>query len=392
MKTEQLEPAHSNKSHIACLFKLLFILLILSLSIGITHGFAKEISGYVRTSSGSGIKGVNVIFDNVGSTTTNESGYYSKGIPNSWSGRVTPTKEGYSFDPKSRSYNNVTSNLSNQNFTGNTGSQLFSITVNIVGSGNVELDPDKDSYSEGSTVTLTGMADSGWVFSEWSGELNSHDNPESISINSDMTITAVFLIEDYDNDGVSDKEENSGPNSGDGNNDGIPDSLQSNVSFLVLDNGTDYVAIETPPGTSIKNCQAVKDPPNSNYPSDVEFLYGFFNFVVEGIGIGGSTLATFYFPSGFTFNTYSKYGPTLDDPFDHWYEFIFDGQTGAEINESSIILHFVDGIRGDDDLTENGIIIDIGGPGVKAIIPSEYDSNPDGSGVDSYGCFVGCLL
>jgi hypothetical protein len=332
------------------------------------------------------------MFDNGGGTdTTNSSGYYSREVTYGWSGTVTPFKSGYSFVPAIREFNNITTNHLNQDYTGNEEHELLSITINIVGSGNVELDPDKDSYSAGSPITLTGIANTGWVFSEWSGNLNSVNNPESIIIYFDMTITAIFL-EDFDNDGVSDKEENSGPNSGDGNNDGILDSLQSNVSFLVLDNATDYVAIETPSGTSIKNCQAVIDLPNNNYPSDVEFAYGFFTFAVEGIGIGGSTSATFYFPSGFTFNTYSKYGPTPDDPFDHWYGFIFDGQTGAEIDESSITLHFVDGMRGDDDLTENGIIIDIGGPGIKSTIPSEPDSRPYGGSHDSYGCFVGSLL
>ena len=393
MKTRQLKSTHDNKYSAARLLKFLFFLLILSLSIGVTHSFAKTISGHIRHSTGSGINGVTLSFsNNVGSTITESSGYYIRGIPNGWSGTATPSKGGYSFDPKSRSYNNVTSNLSNQNYTGITGSKTFSITINIVGSGDVELDPDKKSYSKGSTVTLTGMADSGWVFSKWSGELTSHDNPESISINSDMTITAIFLLEDYDNDGVSDKEENTGPNSGDGNNDGIPDSLQSNVSYLVLDNATDYVAIETPPGTSINNFKAVVDPPDGNYPSDVDFLYGFFSFAVEGIGIGEATLVTLYFPSGYTFNTYSKYGPTSDNPFNHWYEFNFDGRTGSEINKNIITLNFVDGMKGDDDLTENGIIIDLGGPGIKTIIPSEFDSKSDGGGGDNYGCFVGCLL
>ena len=96
-------------------------------------------------------------------------------------------------------------------------------------------------------------------------------------------------------------------------------------------------------------------------------------------------------PSEITFNTYSKYGPIPGDPFDHWYEFIFDGQTGAKLNKNNITLHFIDGKRGDDDLTENGIIADIGGPGVKAILPPEFDSGSDGGG-DAYGCFVGCLL
>ena len=477
MKTELLKSVHSKKSPKTCLFKYLFILLIFLLSIGATHGFAinisgyvqtssgsdidgvtitfsngekstttdssgyykekikkgwsgtatpskhgysfspasrsysnvttdqsnqdftgtqaqqkRSISGYVRTSSGNGFSGVTVTFDNGGGTdTTNSSGYYSREVTYGWNGAVTPARGGYSFIPVSRSYSNVTTDQLNQDYTENTESKLLSITINIVGSGNVEIDPDKDYYSKGSLITITATANSGWLFSEWSGELDSSDNPESISINSDMTITAVFL-EDYDNDGVSDKVENSGPRNGDGNNDGMLDSLQSNVSCLVLDNATDYVVLETPPGTSIKNCKAVIEPPDNNYPSGVDFLYGFFSFAVEGIRIGGSTSVTLYFPSEVTFNTYSKYGPTPDDPFDHWYEFIFDGQTGAMINENIITLHFVDGKKGDDDLTEDGNIIDLGGPGVRAIKLPEPDSKWGVGGDDSYGCFVGCLL
>lgn len=322
MKTRQLKSTHINRLSVDCLLKYLFILLIFSLVIGVTHSFAKTISGHVRNSIGSGMNGVTLSFsNNIGSTITDSSGYYIQGIPNSWSGTVTPTKDGYGFDPKSRSYSNVTSNLSNQDYTANTGED-----------------------------------------------------------------------DDDDNDGVSDKEENSDSDSDDGNDDGMPDSPQNNLSYLLLDNATDYVAMETPRGTSIKNFKAVVDPPNSNYPSDVEFPYGFFSFAVEGIGVGGSTLVTLSFPSGYTFNTYYRYGPTPDKPFNHWYEFIFDGRTGAEINENIITLNFVDGMRGDDDLTENGIIVDLGGPGIKAIIPSEFDSESDGGGADNYGCFVGCML
>jgi len=355
-------------------------------------GQTKTISGYVRTSSGNGLSGVTVAFSNGGSTeTTNSSGYYNRKVDYGWSGTVTPSKAGYNFDPASRSYSNVKTNQTNRNYTVNTVSKLLSITINIVGSGNIEIDPEKDYYAKGSLITMTATANSGWLFSEWSGGLDSSDNPERIAINSDMTITAVFL-EDYDNDGVSNKEENAGPIDGDGNNDGILDSLQSNVSSLALENATDYVVLETPPGTSIKNCKAVIEPPDNNYLSNVDFSYGLFSFTVAGIRIGGSTSVTFYFPSETTFNTYYRYGPTQDDPFDHWYEFLFDGQTGAKINKNNTTLFFIDGKRGDDDLTDNGIIIDIGGPGVKAINLSEYDSELDDGGGNSYGCFVGCLL
>ena len=70
------------------------------------------------------------------------------------------------------------------------------------------------------------------------------------------------------------------------------------------------------------------------------------------------------FPVGTTFDTYYKYGPTPNNTTNHWYEFLYDGQTGAEISGNVITLHFVDGKRGDDDLTANGIIVDVGAPAV----------------------------
>jgi hypothetical protein len=45
--------------------------------------------------------------------------------------------------------------------------------------------------------------------------------------------------------------------------------------------------------------------------------------------------------------------------------------TGAEIipGENKIILHLTDGMLGDDDWTENGVIIDPGGPALFAVAP-----------------------
>ncbi|MGV7223069.1 MAG: InlB B-repeat-containing protein [Nitrospinales bacterium] len=210
IKTERLKSVHSKKSPETRFFKYSFILLIFLLSIGSTHGFAENISGHVYTSSGSGIDGVTITFSNgEESTETNSSGYYKEKIKKGWSGTATPSKVGYSFSPASRSYSKVTSDQSNQDYTENEEDTLLSITTNIVGSGNVEIDPDKDYYAKGSLITMTATANSGWLFSEWSGELDSPDNPERISINSDMTITAVFLADD-DTDGVGNGDINYG--------------------------------------------------------------------------------------------------------------------------------------------------------------------------------------
>lgn len=74
--------------------------------------------------------------------------------------------------------------------------------------------------------------------------------------------------------------------------------------------------------------------------------------------------------------TYRKYGfEPVDDPNTsinerteaHWYDFMDDGTTGAVISGNTITLKFVDGQRGDDDITVNGTIMDQGGPGQNEI-------------------------
>ncbi|SEA54741.1 IPTL-CTERM sorting domain-containing protein [Marinobacterium iners] len=54
---------------------------------------------------------------------------------------------------------------------------------------------------------------------------------------------------------------------------------------------------------------------------------------------------------------YYKYGPTADNPTDHWYRY-----AGAVISGNTITLTLTDGGAGDSDLSVNGIIADPGGP------------------------------
>ena len=170
-----------------------------------------------------------------------------------------------------------------------------------------------------------------------------------------------------DGDGLPDGEEQ-GPNRNnpdyDGNGDGIADYLQGNVASFHTYNDQNYITIASPSGTTIRNCKAVNKPSSPNSPQNVDFPHGFFGFSIDEVAPGDAATATMYFPAGETFNTYYKYGPTPDNPINHWYEFLHDGQTGANFNGNVITLHFVDGIRGDDDLTTNGTISDIGAPGV----------------------------
>jgi trimeric autotransporter adhesin len=72
---------------------------------------------------------------------------------------------------------------------------------------------------------------------------------------------------------------------------------------------------------------------------------------------------TITFPGSVAGMTYRKYGPTPDNNTPHWYDFMYDGSTGAQINGDQVVLHFLDAQRGDDVLTPDGKIVDQGGPG-----------------------------
>ena len=101
-------------------------------------------------------------------------------------------------------------------------------------------------------------------------------------------------------------------------------------------------------------------------------------FGVGGLANGAATTVEIFLEGGVTVETYYKYGPTAANPTDHWYEFLYDGTTGAEILTDRIILHFVDGERGDGDLTADGDIEDPGAPAVS--VPPAIYLSPTGTG------------
>ena len=100
----------------------------------LNHNYAaSQITQYMGgqiTHNGAGLSGVTVTFPGLGAVTTDDWGfYYMTGIPYGWSGTVTPSLPGYSFTPPSRTYNNLTSDLPNENYT--------AAVVSYVISGNV---------------------------------------------------------------------------------------------------------------------------------------------------------------------------------------------------------------------------------------------------------------
>ena len=106
-----------------------------------------------------------------------------------WSGDLTGSQ-----NPK-----NVTMN-GNKNVTANfTSNQTYTITAsaNPAGGGNVTLTPNKASYPAGEQVEVRAVANSGYVFSNWSGSLGGSTNPATVTMNGNKTIVANFIQECY---------------------------------------------------------------------------------------------------------------------------------------------------------------------------------------------------
>ncbi|RME46009.1 MAG: hypothetical protein D6791_09355, partial [Chloroflexi bacterium] len=146
----------------------------------------------------------------------------------------------------------------------------------------------------------------------------------------------------------------------DGNGDGIPDSQQPNVA--TVPGAAGFLTLAAPEGVTLQDVEAAQ-PPEAP-PANVEVPQGLVGFQATGISAGGSFSMTLTVQDGPIATSYWKFGSTPDNSANHWYEFTYDPATGtgAEIKGRQIILHYVDGKRGDNDLTANGVIGDPGGP------------------------------
>lgn len=81
----------------------------------------------------------------------------------------------------------------NANFT----QDEYTLTVNVVGSGSVTVDPDLATYHYGDAVTLTAVTIPGWAFSDWSGDVTSAINPLVLTMTGSKTITATFMAGEF---------------------------------------------------------------------------------------------------------------------------------------------------------------------------------------------------
>jgi hypothetical protein len=155
----------------------------------------------------------------------------------------------------------------------------------------------------------------------------------------------------------------------DGDGNGWPDYTENGTASLFTNDGTQYVtlALNNSNGERFNNdVQAVPTPGGA--PNGVTFPLGFFSYSID-IEEGACTTVTIYAPRDDGITSFWTY----DGGF---YEFAYDGETGAEIahdgDETRIVIHLCDGKRGDADSSVNGTIVEPGAPagGSAAPIPT----------------------
>ena len=179
------------------------------------------------------------------------------------------------------------------------------------------------------------------------------------------TVGTTITSGDPDADGVPDAIEAGAPNGGDGNGDGVPDKDQPDVSSQRTSRG-DYVTLVASAG-ALKSV-TTQTPPTPT-PSGVAFPVDALSYEVAGLAPGATTTVTLHLSAGIPAFAYWKFGPEPGNTTPHWYDFSFDGTTGAvKTGPRTLTITLVDGGRGDDDLTANGTVVDPGAPALRRLV------------------------
>jgi hypothetical protein len=71
----------------------------------------------------------------------------------------------------------------------------YRLTTSVEGEGAIELDPAEGPYSQGTAVQVSAVADDGWSFAGWSGDLTGDTNPTSVLMDGAKSITATFTAD-----------------------------------------------------------------------------------------------------------------------------------------------------------------------------------------------------
>jgi len=88
------------------------------------------VSGQILSQKGQPVSDVYILADQAGSATTGPNGEYELTVDYGWLGKITPTREGYTFNPPTKQYSPVTNDQTRQNFTAVV--KTFTITDSVI--------------------------------------------------------------------------------------------------------------------------------------------------------------------------------------------------------------------------------------------------------------------
>ncbi len=71
----------------------------------------------------------------------------------------------------------------------------YTLTVSVVGQGDVTRAPSQTTYLHGEVVTLTALPASGWLFGQWGGDASGTLTETAVTMDGHKSITATFLQE-----------------------------------------------------------------------------------------------------------------------------------------------------------------------------------------------------
>ncbi|NBB76577.1 MAG: hypothetical protein GVY02_04285 [Bacteroidetes bacterium] len=69
---------------------------------------------------------------------------------------------------------------------------LYELDLNTEGEGRIIVEPSKDFYNYGDEIEVRASPNELWTFLRWEDDLSGDENPQTITLTSDLTITAVF--------------------------------------------------------------------------------------------------------------------------------------------------------------------------------------------------------
>ena len=70
---------------------------------------------------------------------------------------------------------------------------MYTLSTWVTGSGQIELDPAGGKYAPGTRLVVRAIADTGWIFQNWTGSLSGSENPDTLIMDENKFVIVTFV-------------------------------------------------------------------------------------------------------------------------------------------------------------------------------------------------------